>query len=59
MATKGCSCGDVKSAQSCGCPGAGTELYWCESCRRVVPDKRCPHCGLKAKKGGPPPERGK
>ncbi|QXE89858.1 hypothetical protein KP001_15695 [Geomonas subterranea] len=24
--------------------------YWCESCARPVPEKRCPYCGLKAQK---------
>jgi hypothetical protein len=24
--------------------------YWCETCRRAVAKKRCPGCGLKARK---------
>jgi predicted RNA-binding protein with PUA domain len=24
--------------------------YWCDICQQVVTDKRCPLCGLKARK---------
>lgn len=24
--------------------------YWCETCERLVPEKRCLGCGLKAKR---------
>lgn len=31
--------------------GGGIPLpYWCETCQRMVPEKRCPNCGLKARK---------
>lgn len=43
------------------CPGSGTTsscpfcagqelLYWCETCHQAVSEKRCPQCGLKARK---------
>jgi len=25
-------------------------LYWCEVCAKAVAEKRCPSCGLKARK---------
>ncbi|WP_198419825.1 hypothetical protein [Geomonas edaphica] len=27
-----------------------SEPFWCGSCNRGVPQKRCPYCGLKARK---------
>ncbi|MCM0080987.1 hypothetical protein L4X63_05240 [Geomonas sp. Red32] len=45
----GCGC----SGRDGECPACGMDAilsYWCDSCRRSVPDKRCPHCGLKAKR---------
>ena len=36
-----------------GCPVCGEREqpdYWCEECEQVVPKKRCPLCGLKARK---------
>ena len=36
-----------------GCPlcDQGSALpYWCETCERLVPEKRCLGCGLKARK---------
>ena len=43
-----CPCG----ATATSCPFcAGQELpYWCDTCRRAVAEKRCPLCGLKARK---------
>lgn len=59
---KGC-CGGGKAAEgggggqgshSCGggC-GVQLELYWCETCRREVPEKRCPLCGQKTRRSRP------
>ena len=47
MATCSCGTGEGKSCPACGGEQAA---YWCESCKQVVDDKRCPLCGLKAKK---------
>jgi hypothetical protein len=35
-----------------GCPECCTSPleYWCEVCQQNVPEKRCPFCGLKARK---------
>ena len=35
-----------------GCPEccAAPLAYWCEVCQQQVPEKRCPLCGLKARK---------
>jgi len=33
-----------------GCPGEEVFGFWCGSCQRSVPEKRCPYCGLKARK---------
>jgi len=50
MATIHCVCGD-KQQEGCSVPCEGEKLpYWCESCERSVPEKRCPFCGLKARK---------
>lgn len=47
-----CPCGS--GATTGNCPFCGGEetpfLYWCETCRQVVGEKRCPLCGLKARK---------
>jgi hypothetical protein len=29
---------------------AEPQQYWCETCERIVAGKRCPLCGLKARK---------
>ncbi|HEX2768767.1 MAG TPA: hypothetical protein VHN12_05745 [Geobacteraceae bacterium] len=45
-----CTCGANPRE---GCPACGKkELsgYWCDICQQVVTDKRCPLCGLKARK---------
>ena len=36
-----------------GCAACRSEeifAFWCGSCERSVPEKRCPYCGLKARK---------
>jgi hypothetical protein len=48
---KNCSCceGEYQGV----CPeGDGAEVfpYWCQVCRQAVSEKRCPLCGLKARK---------
>lgn len=50
MKETNCGCGDENHADCAGCRGEAIFAYWCESCRRSVADKRCPYCGLKAKK---------
>ncbi|MBC8017827.1 MAG: hypothetical protein H7X83_04805 [Verrucomicrobia bacterium] len=32
------------------CGGDESPGYWCEVCGRAVPEKRCPLCGLKARR---------
>jgi predicted RNA-binding protein with PUA domain len=32
------------------CDPGGALPYWCETCERLVPEKRCLGCGLKARK---------
>ncbi|HEX8960524.1 MAG TPA: hypothetical protein VF775_03045 [Geobacteraceae bacterium] len=44
-----CTCGREGEA----CPVCGEReipVYWCDGCRRAVAEKRCPLCGLKARK---------
>ncbi|HJV34101.1 hypothetical protein [Geomonas sp.] len=46
---QGCGCGEKHD----GCAACGMEnllSYWCDTCKRGVPDKRCPHCGLKSRR---------
>ncbi|UFS71993.1 hypothetical protein LPW11_07315 [Geomonas sp. RF6] len=60
---KGCGCGGGQSQESCGsgqnesscggCGGLDLDLFWCESCRRPVAEKRCPLCGQKARRARP------
>ena len=45
-----CSCGTGEGKSCPACSNEPEEAYWCESCKQVVDDKRCPLCGLKAKK---------
>jgi predicted RNA-binding protein with PUA domain len=46
-----CDCGMNKSEETCPvCREAEPWRYWCETCKRVVAGKRCPLCGLKARK---------
>ncbi|MDR3580791.1 MAG: hypothetical protein P4L44_12595 [Oryzomonas sp.] len=49
--TETCGCGTKRSEETCpACREAEPRRYWCETCERVVADKRCPLCGLKARK---------
>jgi len=51
MATKECGCGDHEKEGSCAaCRREDLFSYWCKSCNRSVPEKRCPYCGLKAQR---------
>ena len=51
MDQKKCGCGDGHKQEGCsGCSGEQVFAFWCESCERSVPEKRCPYCGLKARK---------
>jgi len=51
MTTEKCQCGEHESQQNCAsCRSEEIFAYWCKSCNRSVPDKRCPYCGLKAQK---------
>jgi len=51
MDREDCSCGDEGPEMTCRMCGSDTLLpYWCETCQRLVPEKRCQCCGLKARK---------
>ncbi|MBU5635378.1 hypothetical protein KOM00_01360 [Geomonas sp. Red69] len=51
MAKKESRRNDQEEQQRCAaCRGEETFPYWCETCGRSVPEKRCPYCGLKAQK---------
>jgi len=50
MADEKCGCGQEQEATCAECRREETFSYWCSSCDRAVPDKRCPYCGLKSKK---------
>jgi predicted RNA-binding protein with PUA domain len=53
MVNRKCTC-CVSKGESCStCNPEGFPLYWCESCQETVEDKRCPLCGLKAKRMRP------
>jgi predicted RNA-binding protein with PUA domain len=46
-----CACGKEDQQESCAvCRSEEIFSYWCDSCERSVPEKRCPYCGLKARK---------
>ena len=46
-----CSCGKNTAEQACSeCRETESQQYWCETCERIVAHKRCPLCGLKARK---------
>lgn len=48
---KRCNEGENDSQMTCRTCGYGAPvLYWCETCQQLVPDKRCPGCGLKTRK---------
>ena len=41
----------AKEGEGCSiCGSDAAPLYWCESCGEYVEEKRCPLCGLKAKR---------
>lgn len=51
MDSKPCGCGGVEPGEVCPVCGEGeSPRYWCEACQRAVAGKRCPLCGLKARK---------
>ncbi len=44
-----CTCGT--EGETCPvCDERETPAYWCDGCRQAVAVKRCPLCGLKARK---------
>ncbi|MFZ2950277.1 MAG: hypothetical protein WA003_12400 [Desulfuromonadaceae bacterium] len=50
-ATLRCGCGKKESGLACReCDGGMLLPYWCETCKKPVPEKRCPSCGLKCRK---------
>lgn len=51
MTDEKCTCVEKKPEGSCpACEARDVPGYWCQTCERVVPDKRCPLCGLKTGK---------
>ena len=51
MDRQGCCCSDEDTKISCElCDSEAALPYWCETCQRLVAEKRCPCCGLKARK---------
>ena len=51
MADRECTCGNSKPGAVCQvCRDRESLQYWCESCEQTVAEKRCPLCGLKARK---------
>lgn len=54
MTKKKCECGAEKRQGTCeACRADEIFVYWCKTCNTSVPDKRCPHCGLKTQRKGP------
>jgi predicted RNA-binding Zn-ribbon protein involved in translation (DUF1610 family) len=46
-----CSRRDGETEDICTqCEGEDVLPYWCQVCRQAVAEKRCPLCGLKARK---------
>jgi len=46
-----CACSKEHQQGSCAaCHSEEIFSFWCDSCERSVPEKRCPYCGLKARK---------
>ena len=46
-----CSGKEKKTGKTCPLCDQDIALpYWCETCERLVPEKRCLGCGLKARK---------
>lgn len=53
-----CNCDEQEIGKTCPMCTAEVALpYWCEMCERLVAEKRCPGCGLKAKKVRRPPPK--
>ncbi|HBG08213.1 MAG TPA: hypothetical protein DDY22_22350 [Geobacter sp.] len=52
MTNNRCNCGDHKDQGSCAACHIDDNAvsYWCQTCSRPVPDKRCPYCGLKSQR---------
>ena len=51
MTAEKCTCGMVKTEVACPvCEERKLPGYWCDVCGRTVAEKRCPLCGLKARK---------
>lgn len=50
MDENGCNCHGKHPETPCRICGGTWFPYWCETCERLVPEKRCPFCGLKARK---------
>lgn len=51
MGVKACMCGKESKEEVCSvCAERESSRYWCESCLQIVTEKRCPLCGLKARK---------
>jgi predicted RNA-binding protein with PUA domain len=51
MDKNNCACGKEHQQESCAaCRSEEIFSYWCDSCERSVPEKRCPYCGLKARR---------
>lgn len=45
------TCSGKKPGEVCAvCAESGLPLYWCDACGQSVTEKRCPLCGLKARK---------
>jgi len=51
MAEEKCVCGREGEEGACAaCGEREAPAYWCDHCGQTVYEKRCPLCGLKARK---------
>ncbi len=51
MPERKCDCSRKGSDKECLVCAEQDKLgYWCANCQRTVPQKRCPLCGLKARR---------
>ena len=51
MAREECNDNEKDDEKTCALCEQNIALpYWCETCERLVPEKRCLGCGLKARK---------
>jgi len=51
MAEGKCRCNEGNPGVECPVCRMGEQPdYWCDTCRQAVTGKRCPLCGLKARK---------